>query len=171
MEEVKYRTCELCGTPFVVGPNSGRQKYCSKRCYLEINGQYKQARRKQAKAKAQAQVNKLDVKGETGRCKGCAYRDDQGNCDFIGRTQKTRPCPVYDGGGCDIYAPKLPNEHIILTFDENKARELWRATGERYNSLPRKRMDELTRAIAGELGCAPNSLKAWLHAGGASDAG
>lgn len=44
------KRCAVCGTEFeAVGPNAGRQKYCSKAC---LNAYWNRNKRKQSKSKA-----------------------------------------------------------------------------------------------------------------------
>lgn len=153
----KELVCVMCGRKYEGWPN---QKYCSSACRSKAH------RIKDRARNGGSTVSKADISYSAG-CKGCWYRGDVGTCDYLDRAGQCRPCVPYKGGGCDAHTPKQAEP--VRTWDEQKARELWAETGERYNELPRKRMDELTRAVAEKLGCAPNSIKAWLHQGGARD--
>lgn len=150
--------CVICGKAFL-GRNP--QKYCSKTCSNRA------AQLREKRRNGGSTVTKTDA-GYAAGCKRCAYRSDLGYCDYIGHHEQCRPCVPYKGGGCDLYTPKLPQWPAPRPWDERRARRLW-LDGEDYHSMPRERMEELTRELAKKLGCAPNSVKAWLNHGGAED--
>lgn len=158
MSKTKQLVCPVCKTEFEGKPN---QIYCCKKC----NTRAKTIRNR--RNGNGSTVSKWDPRLTAG-CKGCVYRANIGVCDYIGYHGQCRPCVPYEGGGCDVYTTKQAEP--VRTWDEQKARELWarvsRPERVSYNALPRERMEELTRKVAKKLGCAPNSIKAWLNKGG-----
>ena len=114
--------CHMCGQPFIAHtPNSKYCPTCSKearrisnaesakrkreeRAALRNDTQIKKAAQQKPQQKPKPATARPTIKTVDDYCIGCAYLmrvgDGTNACDYIGATEKRRPCPA--GTGCTV---------------------------------------------------------------------
>jgi hypothetical protein len=79
-----------------------------------------------------------------------------GNCDYFAHYHHCRPWPTRPHGGCagKSTTPREPLDGPLVTWDTERARELARIHGVKWEAL---------KKIAKELDCSVTALDSWVH--------